>query len=119
MDFSELLTALAEDAVRTQRIFDENYLHELEAFSAWLAQTPEGSRDLLFALMPKLQVIAEHRVTTSLVIGRGRSTAFSIDAVPVNMSYSIRFDTRTELLSQMHVTVVRAPLPTPMPSEGD
>lgn len=92
---SSWIAGFALDAARTQMLFNRAYTETAE----WPA-----------VLRPPLQFAQEYEISLHLVMGMDRSRGFTVRALPLNLHYSISFQSRVESASSIRISVTQCPV---------
>ena len=109
-NMSELLTALTDQVVATQRLNDAQFVSDWECFEAAVAAADDERREYLRPLAPQRMLVHSFDLSLSLSVAVKRDVKFSLQAFPINLNYSKRHSLTSENQSRMSFSVVQRPL---------
>lgn len=113
IDLSTLIGNLALDSMNTQLLFNEAHEADIKRFEALMATADPTVREFLQPLLPSRQHLDTFELDLSVLITSEKSTAFSIQALPIGLGFSILHSARTERRSRIKLSVKQHPLPSP------
>jgi len=100
----DLIAGLAQDAVRTQMLLDEDYIEQLQQFAA---TTPSPWQQ---DIAPVRQYVAELEVDAQMRVEIHKRVEVSICAGPLSIWSRVLSDWTTDRHSSVCLTVQQAPL---------
>jgi hypothetical protein len=107
--FHELLSRLALNAIDVQRLWDNAFARDFDAFrfpgpvEPWMVGFFSG-------LTPSRLAVGTFVLETSLLLSASRTEGFVLKALPLNFQYSTRFGADFEKCSRIVVTVEQCPV---------
>ena len=107
---SDIVSALAGQAIGTQNLFDADYVEQWNEFELRVAAANPESRYLLRPLAPERMLLREFEFSCSVTVAKGRETGFALQAFPLNLNYSLRHSLKYENQSRIHMSVEQVPL---------
>jgi hypothetical protein len=107
---TDLLAALARDAVVTQLRLDAHVGSAQESHAAAVAAAPAEQRALLAELMPPDLRVTSFRMRCRARIEIGSAAGVAIGARPLNLGYDLLHRTSRDTDATVSVEVVQAPL---------
>ena len=111
-DLSDLISALAGQAIETQKIFDAGYMDKWKNFESMVGAANPDMRHLLRPLAPQRMLLREFEISCSITLAKRRETEFALQAFPVNLNYSLRHTSKFETQSRIKMWVEQVPLNT-------
>ncbi len=111
IDLSALIGNLALDSMNTQLLFNEAHEADIKRFEALVATVDPTVREFLQPLLPSRQHLDTFELDLSVLITSEKSTALSIQALPIGLGFSILHSARTERRSRIKLSVKQHPLP--------
>ncbi len=112
---SDVIFALARDAVLVQERLDAEIAAQREQFARDLAALPEAVRPLAADLAPRGIQITEHTARAALRVSLTRSVEGRIVARPLNLGYAALHRTTRAEQAALRVEVRQAPFVPPKP----
>jgi hypothetical protein len=105
----QLIQCLARDAINVQFLWDEAHDRDQEWFAALLSQLPAELRQFLLPLAPARLRETTFQITTNVRVRLSRETGFALQAVPINMGFSLRSSVTEQTESSICFTVEQVP----------
>ena len=111
IELSTLIGNLALDSMNTQLLFNEAHEADIKRFESLATTVGPAVKEFLQPLVPARQHLDTFELDFSLMITSETSTAFSIQALPIGLGFSILHSARTERRSRIKLSVKQHPLP--------
>ncbi len=102
LSLSKLIAGFGRDAINTQCILDENYLQEFGRFVQLVGRLSPDLEPFITPLVPTQQFISAMEFELQLRLRSARETGFEIQALPLNLSFAMRYSATAE-----HETTLR------------
>lgn len=110
IELSELVAAMATDAINIQLLWDRDYEDAVARFEAMMAHADPETAELLRPLAPSRMVMDSFELSFQTLITAERQESFAIRALPLNLEFSLRHSVRTERYSRIGISVERVPV---------
>lgn len=111
IELSTLIGNLALDSMNTQLLFNEAHEANIKRFESLATTVDPAVKEFLQPLVPSRQHLDTFELDFSLMITSETSTAFSLQALPIGLGFSILHSARTERRSRIKLSVKQHPLP--------
>jgi hypothetical protein len=110
LELTNIVSALAAQAVNTQQIFDTAYKEELDNFALLVGKAGRAGRDIVQPLAPRRLLLREFQMALSLSFVAERDTELRLRAIPFNMNYSLRHSLQHDSGNRLAMCVEQVPL---------
>jgi hypothetical protein len=112
-ELGELVAAMATDAINVQLLWDRDYQNAVARFKAMMAHADPETAELLRPLAPARMVVSNFELAFQTLIITELQESLTIQALPINLEFSLRHAVRTERYSRISFSVEQVPL-TPL-----
>ncbi|HEX7312734.1 MAG TPA: hypothetical protein VF297_02375 [Pyrinomonadaceae bacterium] len=111
-ELGELVAAMATDAVNIQMLWDLEYQNAVVRFQALVEHADPTTVGLLRPLMPARMLVRNFELSFQAMLTTEQVEAFTIQALPINLEFTLRHAVRVERHSRIGFSVEQVPLAT-------